>query len=161
MANSGPIRVGTSAFTAAGWEGTFYPAGMKPANYLTYFATQFDAVEVDSAFHRTPAVSRVKGWYAKTPPGFLFAAKAPQVITHEKALRDCNEDLSDFLKTMGCLGEKLGSLLFQFEYFNKKVFVGVNDFLARLVPFLKKLPEGCRFAVETRNKNRLVPQGPS
>jgi len=83
------------------------------------------------------------------------------VITHEKALRDCNEDLSDFLKTMGCLGEKLGSLLFQFEYFNKKVFVGVNDFLARLVPFLKKLPEGCRFAVETRNKNRLVPQGPS
>ncbi len=61
MANSGPIRVGTSAFTAAGWEGTFYPAGMKPANYLTYYATQFDAVEVDSAFHRTPAVSTVKG----------------------------------------------------------------------------------------------------
>ena len=86
-----------------------------------------------STFYRTPAISTVKGWYAKTPPGFLFAAKVPQVITHEKVLRDCDEDLSHFLKTMDCLGEKLGPLLFQFGYFNKKAFVGVNDFLARLV----------------------------
>jgi len=56
------------------------------------------------------------------------------------------------------LGEKLGPLLFQFGYFNKKAFVGVNDFLARLRPFLKKLPKGRKFAVEIRNKNWLVPQ---
>jgi uncharacterized protein YecE (DUF72 family) len=62
------------------------------------------------------------------------------------------------LKTMDCLGEKLGPLLFQFGYFNKKAFLGVNDFLARLVPFLKKVPKGYWFAVETRNKNWLVPQ---
>jgi hypothetical protein len=42
------IRVGTSAFTTAGWEGAFYPADMKPADYLTYYATKFDTVEVDS-----------------------------------------------------------------------------------------------------------------
>jgi uncharacterized protein YecE (DUF72 family) len=59
---------------------------------------------------------------------------------------------------MDCLGEKLGPLLFQFGYFNKKAFLGVNDFLARLVPFLKKLPKGYRFALEIRNKNWLVPQ---
>ena len=86
------IRLGTSAFTAAGWEGTFYPAGMKPADFLSYYATKFDTVEVDSTFYRTPAVSTVKGWYAKTPPGFLFAAKVPQLITHEKALVECDED---------------------------------------------------------------------
>jgi len=68
----------------------------------------------------------------KTPPGFLFAAKVPQVVTHEKVLRDGDEDLNHFLKTMDCLGEELGPLLFQFGYFNKKVFLGVNDFLARL-----------------------------
>ena len=28
------LRIGTSAFTAAGWEGSFYPAGMKPADHL-------------------------------------------------------------------------------------------------------------------------------
>jgi uncharacterized protein YecE (DUF72 family) len=158
MNDKASLRIGTSAFTAAGWEGAFYPAGMKPADFLSYYATQFDTVEVDSTFYRIPALSTVKGWYAKTPPGFLFAAKVPQVITHEKVLRDCDADLSQFLKTMDSLGEKLGPLLFQFGYFNKKAFLGVNDFLALLVPFLKKLPKGYRFAVEIRNKNWLVPQ---
>ena len=51
------IHVGTSAFTAAGWESAFYPAGMKPAHYLTYYATRFDNVEVDSTFYRTPSVT--------------------------------------------------------------------------------------------------------
>ncbi|MGA8012461.1 MAG: DUF72 domain-containing protein [Candidatus Acidiferrales bacterium] len=53
------IHLGTSAFTAAGWEGAFYPAGMKPADYLTYYATKFDTVEVDSTFYRTPSASTV------------------------------------------------------------------------------------------------------
>jgi uncharacterized protein YecE (DUF72 family) len=84
MSSETGICLGTSAFTAAGWEGSFYPAGMKPAEYLSYYATKFDTVEVDSTFYRTPAISTVKGWYAKTPPGFLFAAKVPQLITHKK-----------------------------------------------------------------------------
>ncbi len=48
---------------------------MKPADYLAYSATQFDASEVDGTFYRTPAISKVKGWYANTLSGFLFAAK--------------------------------------------------------------------------------------
>ena len=142
VAPESEIRLGTSSFTAAGWEEAFYPAGIKPAEYLSYYATQFDTVELDNTFYRTPALSTVKGWYAKTPPGFLFAAKVPQIITHEKALADCDEDFHVFLKAMDCLGEELGPLLLQFGYFNKKVFAGVNEFLARLVPFLKKLPQG-------------------
>ena len=92
MTRETQIRLGTSAFTAAGWEGSFYPAGMKPPEFLSYYATKFDTVEVDSTFYRTPAISTVKGWYAKTPPGFLFAAKMPQAITHEKVLVNCDED---------------------------------------------------------------------
>lgn len=157
VASEAEIRLGTSAFTAAGWETAFYPAGMKPADYLSFYATKYDAVELDNTFYRTPAISTVKGWYAKTPPGFLFAAKVPQIITHEKALVDCDEDFHLFLKAMDCLGEKLGPLLLQFGYFNKGAFAGVNEFLARLVPFLKKIPKGYRFAVEIRNKNWLVP----
>ena len=151
------IRLGTSAFTAAGWESAFYPPGLKPSEYLGYYATQFDTVEVDSTFYHAPSVQTVEGWYRKTPPGFLFAAKAPQIITHEKVLLDCDEDLRQFLHAMDYLGEKLGPLLFQFRYFNKKAFPDVKEFLARLTPFLKKLPKGYRFAVEIRNKNWLVP----
>jgi uncharacterized protein YecE (DUF72 family) len=136
----------------------FYPKGLPEREFLTYYATKFDTVEVDSTFYRTPALTTVQGWYSKTPKDFVFAAKVPQVITHEKILHDCEPEMTEFLKVMDALGEKLGPLLFQFGYFNRKAFVGVNDFLARLVPFLDRLPKDRRFAVEIRNKSWLVPQ---
>src|SRR6202171_2829248 len=151
------IYLGTSAFTAAGWPGTFYPKGLSEREYLTYYATKFDTVEVDSTFYRTPTLTTVQGWYSKTPSGFIFAAKVPQTITHEKMLHDCEQEMTEFLNVMDELRDRLGPLLFQFSYFDRKAFVGVNDFLARLVPFLKKLPKGHRFAVEIRNKNWLAP----
>ena len=45
------IRLGTSSFTAAGWSGTFYPIRMKQADYLSFYSTRFDTVEVDSTFY--------------------------------------------------------------------------------------------------------------
>jgi len=152
------LYIGTSAFTAAGWEGTFYPLGTKPADFLNYYATKFNSVEVDSTFYRAPSKSTVQGWEKKTPKGFVFAAKVPQSVTHEKVLVDCDAEFKQFVETMELLGVKLGPFLLQFGYFNKKAFLGVNDFLARLRPFLKKLPKGHKFAVEIRNKNWLVPQ---
>jgi len=149
------IRIGTSAFTAEGWVGSFYPERMQARDFLSYYAKKFNTVELDNTFYRTPALSTVLGWNLKTPPGFIFAAKIPQVITHEKVLVDCEDDLKHFLKTMDGLGSKLGPLLFQFSYFNKSAFKSQAEFLSRLKPFLKKLPKGYKFAVEIRNKNWL------
>ena len=73
------LYTGTSAFTAAGWEGTFYPPGMKPADYLSFYATRFNSVEVDSTFYRTPSKADVQGWASRTPVGFKFAAKVWQI----------------------------------------------------------------------------------
>jgi uncharacterized protein YecE (DUF72 family) len=152
------IRIGTSAFTAAGWSGSFYPKNLKPADYLPYYAQHFDAVEIDSTFYGTPRIGTVRGWDAKTPEGFLFAAKVPQEITHKKVLKDCDAEFKTFLTTMETLGEKLGPLLFQFGKFDKYSFKSLDDFLERLIPFLKKLPKDRKFAVEIRNKNWLVPK---
>jgi uncharacterized protein YecE (DUF72 family) len=150
------IRVGTSAFTAAGWEGAFYPAGMQPRDFLTYYATKFNTVEVDSTFYRTPARSTITGWANKTPPGFVFALKVPQVITHEKCLEDCDDDFQNFVDTADGLGkDKLGPMLLQFPYFNRTKFKTGSEFLARLHPFLRKLPKDHQFALEIRNKNWL------
>ncbi len=146
------ILIGTSAFTAEGWVGSFYPEGMQPRDFLSYYATRFNTVELDNTFYRTPAISTVEGWNLRTPPGFIFAAKIPQSITHDKVLVDCDDDLNRFLKTMSALGDKLGPLLFQFGYFNKSAFKSQAEFLARLKPFLKKLPKDFAFSVEIRNK---------
>jgi len=153
----GPIRLGTSAFTPDGWQGTFYPPGLKPVDFLGYYATQFNTVEVDSTFYRIPTAAMVKRWNSVTPPGFIFAAKVPQIITHEKLLKDAAEDLKQFLGVMDLLGEKLGPLLFQFPYFKKDTFAQPDEFLARLIPFLDTLPQGYRFAVEIRNKHFVCP----
>ena len=156
--NHPPILLGTSSFTATGWQGSFYPKGLRPADYLSYYAQHFDTVEIDSTFYATPNVSVVRSWNAKTPEGFLFAAKVPQEITHKRVLKDCDEEFKTFLTTMETLGEKLGPLLFQFGKFDKYLFKSLDDFLERLIPFLKKLPKDRQFAVEIRNKNWLVPK---
>jgi uncharacterized protein YecE (DUF72 family) len=100
----------------------------------------------------------VKGWNSKTPKDFLFPAKIPQRITLEKMLEGCDEEMTEPLGVEREPKETLGPLLLQFEYFNMKLSLGVNDVLSRLKPFLKKLPSDHRFAVEIRDKNWLVPQ---
>ncbi len=82
------LLLGTSAFTANGWPGAFYPPGMKPRDFLSYYARQFQTVEIDSTYYATPSASTVTNWYEKTPPDFVFAAKVPQVVAHQKALKD-------------------------------------------------------------------------
>src|SRR5213080_4467578 len=77
------IRLGTSSFTATGWRGSFYPKGLRPGEYLSYYAQHFDTVEIDSTFCATPSVSVVRSWNAKIPEGFLFAAKVPQLCDDE------------------------------------------------------------------------------
>jgi len=150
------LLLGTSAFTAAGWEGSFYPPGMKPRDYLSFYATQFKTVEVDSTFYRTPNVSTVTAWYEKTPPDFIFAAKVPSVVTHEKILVNCEAEFEEFLDRMDLLDEKLGPLLFQFPRFSKYQ-IQADEFSRRLRFFLNRVKDlpTCRFAVEIRNRTWL------
>jgi uncharacterized protein YecE (DUF72 family) len=151
----GAVRIGTCAFTAAGWPGAFYPAGMQPRDFLAYYATQFDSVEVDSTYYHSPPARTVEGWRLKTPDDFVFAAKVPQIITHEKCLRDCDAEFREFVAVMEILGPKLGPMLLQFPYFNQSDFESCDDFYQVLIPFLKKLPREHRFALEIRNKQWL------
>src|ERR1700691_340003 len=104
-----PLFIGTSAFTAAGWEGTFCSEGTKPADFLRHYAQHFNSVEVDSTFYRTPSKATVQGWANKTPQGFIIAAKVPQIITHDKKLADCDAEFKEFVQTI--VREPNGALL--------------------------------------------------
>lgn len=154
----GRLRIGTSSWTAKGWLGTFYPRGTKPSDFITEYAKVYDTVEIDATFYAVPSEQTVLGWRDKTPDGFLFAAKAPQEITHDKFLKDCDRELAHFLRIMSLLDDKLGPILFQFPYYAKRTGVTEDEFLGRLQPFLKSLPENeFRFAVEVRNKAWINP----
>ncbi len=47
----------------------------------TYFE-RLPAVEVQQTFYQPPRVKTLEGWRAEAPPGFVFAVKAWQLITH-------------------------------------------------------------------------------
>jgi uncharacterized protein YecE (DUF72 family) len=154
-ANLPPILLGTSSFTASGWNGSFYPRGMKPSDYLWFYAERFHTVEVDSTFYGCPTARTVENWNARTPDGFVFSVKVPQTITHDKVLMDCDTEIAEFLETMAILGPKLGPMVFQFPFFNRSIFRDRHEFLDRLLPFLNKLPVEHKFAIEIRNRDWL------
>jgi len=158
MSNLDYLVLGSCSFTAEGWEKTFYPPGLKASGYLGYYAEQFKSVEVDATFYRIPSEKTVRGWFAQTPEDFTFACKVPQTITHEKCLVDCDGELNAFVNVMSVLQKRLGPMLFQFPYFNKKVFPRPQEFFERLRGFLPKLPEGFQFALEIRNKAWVGPE---
>jgi uncharacterized protein YecE (DUF72 family) len=147
------IYLGTSSFTAAGWAGSFYPKGLKTADYLAFYSEHFSSVEIDSTFYACPSPSTVKGWAQKTPDDFIVSVKVPQTITHEKVLVDCDGEFEQFVQTMSILGEKLGAMVLQFPYFSSELTPA--NFLSRLKAFLKKVPSGCKLAVEVRNQHWL------
>jgi uncharacterized protein YecE (DUF72 family) len=149
------IYLGTSSWTAAGWETAFYPPLTKQADYLPFYAGRFNSVEIDSTFYRIPSAKTVQQWRERTPEGFVFAAKIPQQITHEKCLVGADAALNEFVGVMDLLRPKLGPLLIQMPYCNKQKFDGLDSFLRVLEPFLRSLPKDHQWALEIRNKNWL------
>ncbi len=147
------VYVGTSGWKYPDWLGSFYPADLKPQDMIQYYARYFRAVEIDSTYYTIPARSVVAGWKENTPPGFVFAAQVPGVITHQKVMKDCQHELTTFLNSVELLGDRLGPLLLQFPYFNRNTFASRAQFDKLLLPFLKTLPREFKFAVEIRNKN--------
>lgn len=147
----GRLLLGTQGFAFDDWVGHFYPPGTPKGDYLEAYARHFLTVEIDSTFYGPPRPSVVRGWAARTPAGFRFAAKFPRTITHDKKLEGADEEARLFVEGMQAPGDKLAVLTLQFAY------DFTPDFSGRLERFLGHLPEGPRYAVEVRNRRWLTP----
>ena len=84
------------------------------SDFLGYYATRLNSVEINYTFRRFPTEKLLLGWIAATPAGFKFAIKAHQTITHIKRLRDVGEWTSQFIAALRPLAEenKLGPIFF-------------------------------------------------
>jgi uncharacterized protein YecE (DUF72 family) len=141
--------LGTQGWSYKDWIGSFYPSGTRNEDFLSTYATIFDAVELDTTFYGTPTASRIDKWSSATPDEFRFTAKLPRAITHDRRLVDADEELEGFVDVMVRLGDKLGPLLIQLP----------PDFTTDERPplerFLSLLPEGVGFAAEFRHRSWL------
>ena len=73
-----------------------------------------------------------------------------QVVTHERNLVDSGAEAETFVRMMAELGDKLGPLLLQLPPSFTVEGMGV------LEDFLRRLPEGFRYAVEVRHRSWLA-----
>lgn len=145
----GKLYLGTQGFSFPDWVGPFYPENTPKSQFLEQYCRHFSTVEIDSTFYGVPRESTVQGWAERTPEDFLFAAKFPRIITHDKKLEDAIGDGEFFVRTMQILKEKLALLTLQFAY------DFTPDHFDRLDTYLRTLPEGPRYAVEVRNRKWL------
>jgi len=143
------IFLGTSGWSYKDWIGPFYTK--KDKSMLRAYSKIFRTVEIDSTFYRYPSKGTVMGWAKYSPEGFVYSAKLPKLITHEKKLglkEDVEKDLEKFVELIEplSLSGKLGCILIQlppkFEYKPKE-----------LEDFFKMLPTHMRFAVEFRDQS--------
>ena len=82
--------------------------------WLSFYASRFDSVEINYSFYRLPSTDTCEAWYQQTPDRFCFAMKASRYIAHVKRLLDVPEPWNTFLERVLILKQKLGPILLQF-----------------------------------------------
>jgi uncharacterized protein YecE (DUF72 family) len=147
------ILIGTSGWSYNEWAGVFYPS--TTTNKLSFYSKVYRTAEVDSTFYAYPSKGLVLGWSRYTPDDFVFSAKLPQALTHEKELdlkKGVEADLVRFLSLMRPLivAGKLGPVLVQLP----PSFSYDNGF-EKLKGFLSVVPNDVKFAVEFRHPSWL------
>ncbi len=149
------LFIGTSSWSTTDWCGSFYPEGTTPSEMIGCYSRKLRTVEIDATWHRMPTPAMVEAWKARTAPGFVFSAKVPKIISHEKYLEDCEADLYEYISVMSRLEEKLGPMVLQFPYVAKgkdpEEYRSGKGFLSRLRRFVPLLPREFRWGIEIRN----------
>jgi len=69
------LYAGTSGFAYAAWKPEFYPQKLAAKDFLKYYATRLNAVEINYTFRQLPKAATLENWVTATPEGFLFACK--------------------------------------------------------------------------------------
>jgi len=145
------LLIGTSGYDYPEWKGVFYPLDLKRKDFLSYYATQFNALELNNTFYNMPVADRLYSFYERSEGRLQFSVKANRLLTHEitKGWESSGEDFKNALMPLNEKGV-LSAVLFQFpESFH---YTPDNRFyLARLIEKF----EGFPVMIEFRHKEWL------
>lgn len=130
--------IGTSGYSYPAWKQDFYPDKLPSREWLAYFSTQFNTLELNSSFYHFPRVATLQKMYDATGPDFLFSIKMNRMVTHYQRMKNSREKVQEFIRTAeDGFREKLGCILFQmpptFSYTEENI-----DHLLQSVPHEKR-----------------------
>ncbi len=151
---AGRLRFGTSGWDYDEWIGPFYRSASE--SKLAAYSRVFPTAEINSTFYRPPMPGMVRGWARYSPDGFVFAAKVPQTVTHDRRLdveKGADGEAKAFTQLMAPLRDagKLGPLLLQLPPSLRFQPPAVSR-------FLETLDASFLWAIEFRNRSWLRPE---
>src|SRR5438477_12568670 len=141
-----PLHIGTSGWSYPSWKPAFFPDKLSQKRFLEFYSTQLNAVELNATFRRFASAAALQNWIASTTPDFRFAAKAHQMITHFRRLKEASEPVRSFMQSMEPIRQsgKLGPILFQTP-------PNLPPDPKLLEEFVQLLPQPYRFAFDFRH----------
>lgn len=170
------IRFGTCSWKYDSWKGIVY-SGTNSKNYLQEYSKKFDTVEVDQWFWSLfsnskivlPQKKVVEEYKQSVPKDFLFTIKVPNSITLTHFYKESKEDelrinpsflsvdlFNQFLETIEPIKDKIGCLIFQFEYLNKQKMKSLSEFQNKFSEFRSQIKnDSPPIGIEIRNPNYL------
>lgn len=134
------LLIGTSGYDYPEWKGVFYPEDLKRKDFLSFYATQFNALELNNTFYNMPTAERLLSFYERSEGRLNFSVKANRLLTHEIGV-DWQVAAGDFKEALKPLNEKerLSAVLFQLP----ESFHYINDnriYLAKLIAEFERFP---------------------
>ncbi|MFC0344170.1 DUF72 domain-containing protein [Epilithonimonas hispanica] len=136
------ISIGCAKWNKTDLKG-FYPKGTK--DELTYYATQFNSIELNATFYGMPTAEQVQTWKEKTPKDFKFFPKITNTVSHFRRLLNVNDVVTQFASAVLNFDEKLGMVFLQLhDNFKPKDY-------ERLEKFVQDWPKEVPLAIELRN----------
>lgn len=169
------IYFGTCSWKYKSWEGIVY-SKVKGINMLEEYSKHFNSVEIDQWFWSLHAVNKislpkesdVKLYAQSVPEDFRFTIKVPNSITLTHFYRKSKSEelkgnphflspdlFSEFITTLKPMKNKIGVLMFQFEYLNKEKISSQIEFMERFEAFIQNIGNEYQMGIEIRNPNYL------
>jgi uncharacterized protein YecE (DUF72 family) len=102
------IHIGTSGWNYDHWKEVFYEKRCPKSQWLKFYTTYFNSVEVNATFYRSMSHKTYETWRQNTPQEFIWSVKANRYITHIKRLKDIAEPLKRFFDESSGLKKNLG-----------------------------------------------------
>jgi uncharacterized protein YecE (DUF72 family) len=149
-----PARVGVAGWSYPDWEGIVYPKAAR-FDALSYLASFFDTIEINSSFYRIPTARTTASWVrrGRVNPEFRFTLKLFKGFTHERAASSDDERaFSDALLPFTEAGV-LGAVLLQFPWSFKNEPED-RDYLRALLERFERYP----LVVEVRHASWNQPE---
>jgi len=144
------LRIGTAGWSVPSQYLDRIPAG---GSHLERYARVFNAVEINSSFHRPHRRVTYERWAQSVPLDFQFAVKMPRTITHDAGLAGCGALLDRFADEVNGLGDKLAVLLVQLPSKSPLQKRVAGGFFRALGARIK-----ANIAVEPRNASWFAPE---